>query len=134
MQTITTIAELDTLIDETPALYARWSHGPDADAANGWVSRRWCPMEIYDEEGQVIDIESEGAEEAGLSATLVLGRTAIVRWHGDVHGETCYLLTGNEAGLCSDDEPLLSSPEPIAYVSMDLVNEIYDGLRLGAYR
>lgn len=124
MQTIATLAELEALINQTPNLYVRWSHGPEADAANGWVSRNWCRQDVYDDEGQVIGYNDEGYEEDGLSVASVLSAAAIVRWRGEVHGETCYLLTGREVGLCSDGEPLITSPEPIAYVADSLIGEV----------
>lgn len=70
MTTITTIEELETLIDSTDKLYVRWSHGPEADAANGWISKNWAGT-WQEWRG---DYDYVPVDEAGLSATEMTPR------------------------------------------------------------
>ena len=109
IQTITTRDELLAFFaerDETMwgEIYVRWSHGPERDAAGGWISHNYATDE--DEEGLCV----------GIIMDFVDPFVEITRWQGEVYGETCWLLTGIECGECSDGEPLLRAIEPLAII------------------
>lgn len=119
-KTITTIEELETVIDSTDKLFVRWSHGPEADAANGWISKNWAGT-WQEWRG---DYDYVPVDEAGLSATEMTDPRDAKKWAKETYGTVCYVLTGRVIDRCSDDEPLLVNVEPIAIISADLIAAI----------
>lgn len=118
LQIITSRDELESFVADhaddiaNGELFVRWSHGPDADDANDWTSFDWSDPD-------------NPVELDGLSATTVYDAddaiNAIRRWRGQVWGETCYILTGWTRQQCSDDEPLVLTPEPLAIVDRAVI-------------
>lgn len=112
-------------------VYVRWSHGPEADAANGWISQCYCVFD--DETGQQLfnaDHTPRSRPEVGLSALRVTCpddaedlADSILRYAGEVHGETCYILTGDEIGRCDDGDPLLRWVHPVAILTDAVILE-----------
>ena len=123
MTTFTTIDQIEEMIDTRTDLYVRWSNGPEADAANGWVSRNHAEA-CYEWQGDELVNIGGGYEEDGLSATPLDDLSAITRWDGQVNGTVCYILSGSEVGECSDGEPLLVGCEPVGFVPAELVAAI----------
>lgn len=115
--TITTIEELETIIETTDNLFVRWSHGPEADATNNWISKNWAGT--WDEARG--DYDYVPVDEIGLSATWMTDPSDAKTWKGDTYGTVCYILTGEEIARCSDDEPLLRFVEPVAILSPELI-------------
>ncbi len=129
MQTITTLAELETFLEANESridageLFFRWSHGPERDAANGWISRCYA---VYDDETGMQMFEADGSpvtrDEDGLSAARVYdadvkhAMLVIKAWLGEVWGETGYFLTGTSHQVCGDEEPLVDFVEPLAII------------------
>lgn len=118
--TITTIEELEALIDNSDALYVRWSHGPEADEANNWISKNWAGT-WQDFRG---DYDYIPVDEDGLSATEITDPRDAKKWAAETYGTVCYVLTGREIARCSDEEPLLVNVEPIAILSAELIASI----------
>lgn len=115
MKTITTRDELQDAIEDAP-MYVRWSNGPEADAANGWISRNWAQQYTYNDEGE-IDGVVDGYDEAGLSVVPVADVRDVWAMASEVNGQVCYILTGDEVGECADGFPLLVNVIPIAFVA-----------------
>lgn len=114
MKTITSRDDLqDTIENATETLYVRWSLGPEADAANGWISRNYA---VFDEESgeQLI---GESVPEIGLSAVLVWDASNVSEMQNSSFGQVCYLLIGREVGECGDGYPLLAGVTPVAIVA-----------------
>ena len=120
VQTITTIEQLEELIDTTNSLYVRWSHGPEADAANNWISKNWAGT--WDESRG--DYDYVPVDEAGLSATELTETYHVSTWAGETFGNVCYVLIGTEIARCSDDEPMLIHVEPVAIIAPELIASI----------
>lgn len=116
---IDSLDALCALVRERPVC-VRFSDGPDADARRGW--RSWN--------------HQTGAAERGLSVNNLRSRYGTVA-HGDCGfvaqqlreyaalslGGTGYLLTGEECGRGSDNEPLLADCRPLAIVGPNLLAE-----------
>jgi hypothetical protein len=122
MRTITTLDELTGLAQRRPRLFVRWSRGPDADAA-----------------GTSSD-DLTGSRLPGLSASPL----AVEPWWGDrplrlwiarrLHdyshlehdkgpGVRPWLLEGEECGRGPDNEPLVDSVQPVAWIADDIIAE-----------
>lgn len=119
-KTITTIEELETIIASTDPLFVRWSHGPEADEANGWISKNWAGT-WDDARG---DYDYVPVDEDGLSATEMRYASDALTWKGETYGSVCYVLTGREVARCSDDEPLVTWVEPVAILAPELIAAI----------
>jgi hypothetical protein len=120
MQTMEDLEELTELACGTTAIYLRYSLGPDQDAAT--VSR---------------DYEAD-VDLPGLPCTLLtperwwprepedwIARRVCKYLHlaaGDQRRRP-WILTGDVAGYGPDQEPLLTSVHPLAWLSGDLVGE-----------
>lgn len=118
---IATLADLFALVDDHVArgeqIYIRYSDGPDSDRTYG-ASRN----------------HATGQMEPGLSVNNLIGRHAPftrgevarqVREHFAFCGPICYLLTGEEVGRGSDNEPCLDVDtwRPVGLVAPEVVNE-----------
>lgn len=121
LQAITTRDEIESFVEanadmiEAGEVFVRWSHGPERDEANGWVSRNWASEGDEEYEGE--------AHYDGLCATKVWDATVndvvvVARMYkGQVHGETCYILSGRACGECPDGEPIVEYVEPLAIIA-----------------
>ncbi len=115
MQTITTVADLERFLSSNEQaiasgeLFFRWSDGPDADKAQGWVSSDWS-----DPAGPV---ELDGLSAVAIGTTHVSSVQILMRsWKDQVWGENGYFLLGRELTRCIDDEPLVGWVDPIATI------------------
>lgn len=120
MTTFTTIEQIEELMDSRDDIYVRWSHGPETDAANGWISKNYAGT-WDDARG---DYDYVPVDEVGLSATALDDVRAITRWANEVHGELCYILSAREIGLCGDEEPLVANCQPLGIVAPELIRAI----------
>ena len=122
MREVGSLDELAALVEACPALYLRWSRGPEADADR--TSRD----------------DLSGALLPGLCANPL----AVEDWWGDrslrlwvarrVHdyhhlrdergpGVRAWVLEGQEIGRGPDNEPLVDCTRPLAWVADDVVTE-----------
>lgn len=114
MKTFTTRDDLVQFIeDATEPLYVRWSHGPEADAANGWISLNYACID--EESGE--QVICDPIPEIGLSAVLVWDASNVTEMRYTSFGQVCYLLTGREVGECNDGYPLIAGVTPVAFVA-----------------
>lgn len=126
MRTIATLDDLVALVDDRPALFVRFSHGPDAD--------RGSPSLDYE-----ADVELPGLSVTPLNPEPWWTRSTL-DW---VARRVCqyaelaekdptrrpWILTGHVAGQGPDHEPLLTDVEPIAWLSTDAIAEALDHYR-----
>lgn len=122
MQTVTTLTDLTALVEKEPQLYIRWSKGPEADMA-----------------GSSFD-DLTGVSLPGLSASPL----AVEPWWGErplrlwvarrlydySHlqwekgpGVYPWVLKGEETGRGPDNEPLVRSLHPVAWVAEGVLTE-----------
>jgi hypothetical protein len=122
MREVRSLDELVALVEECPALYIRWSRGPEADANR--TSRD----------------DLTGAPLPGLCANPL----AVEEWWGarplrlwvarrvhDYHhlreergpGVRAWVLEGEELGRGPDNEPLVDCRRPVAWVADEVVVE-----------
>ncbi|HWV24003.1 MAG TPA: hypothetical protein VNZ58_07420 [Thermomicrobiales bacterium] len=120
MTTFTTIEQIEELMGTRSDLYVRWSHGPEADAQNNWISKNYAGT--WDEVRG--DYDYIPVDEIGLSALALDSLNAITRYEGEVHGTVCYVMAAREVDRCSDGDPLVDSVEPIAIIAPELISTI----------
>jgi hypothetical protein len=122
LSTVRTLDELVELVQQRPALYIRWSRGPDADG--GRTSR-----------DDLTGVPLPGLCANPLAVEDWWGERSLRLWVArrvyDYHhlrqergpGVRAWVLEGEEVGRGPDNEPLVDCAEPVAYVDDAVVDE-----------
>ncbi|MFC9220117.1 DUF6098 family protein [Streptomyces hygroscopicus] len=126
LPTYTTLDQLVELIEEGPAVFVRWSRGPQADLEGSPVSRDGLTgMEMPGLSANPLVFE-EWAKD--LPTALWVARRLCDYIHlrdddqgpDDVHP---WVLKGEEIGRGPDNEPLVRDVEPVAWIADSVIAE-----------
>ena len=122
MRTITTLDELTELAQRRPRLFVRWSRGPDADA-DGSSADDLTGSRLPGLSANPLAVEPWWA---GRPLRLWIAR----RLHDYSHlehdkgpGVRPWVLEGEECGRGPDNEPLVDSVQPVAWIADEIITE-----------
>ncbi|MFG3118046.1 DUF6098 family protein [Streptomyces sp. NPDC048197] len=123
LPTLHTLDELAALVERRPHLYVRWSRGPEADVGRSSSTDDLTGASLPGLSANALDVPPwwQGRPTRVWVARRLHDYSHLPREKGSAVRP--WVLHGHEAGRGPDNEPLVRSVEPIAWISSRVLKQ-----------